>query len=58
MFSLFKKKTELDALCREYEKLCKEAHRLSAINRMASDKKYAEAEEVAKKIEALKPAGR
>lgn len=57
MFRLFKKKSELDALCKQYEKLCKEAHRLSVINRMASDRKYAEAEEVAKKIESLKPAG-
>lgn len=54
MFRLFKKKTELDLLCEEYEKLIKEARRLSSSNRLASDLKYADAEQVACKIDALK----
>jgi len=54
MFGLFKKKSEIDQLRDEYKKLQKESFDLSKSNRSAADKKLAEAEEVFKKIEALK----
>lgn len=53
MFGLFKKKTEVEKLQENYQKLMKEAFDLSKINRSESDSKYAEADEVQKKIEAL-----
>lgn len=53
MFSLFKKKTSIDKLQEKYDRLLKEAHRLSTINRSQSDEKVAEAEAVNKQIEAL-----
>ncbi len=53
MFGLFKKKSELEKLQEQYNKLMKDWHALSSINRAESDKKYAEAEEIAKKIEQL-----
>ena len=54
MFGLFKKKSEADKLQEEYAKLMKEAFTLSKSDRKKSDAKTAEAEEVLKKIEALK----
>ncbi|MDP5157605.1 MAG: Lacal_2735 family protein [Flaviramulus sp.] len=54
MFGLFKKKSEVDKLQNKYKSLMKEWHALSSINRSESDKKYAEAEEIAKQIEKLK----
>ena len=54
MFGLFKKKSEADKLQEEYAKLMKEAFVLSKSDRKQSDAKTAEAEEVLKKIEALK----
>jgi len=54
MFGLFKKKTEVEKLQKKYEKLMEEWHALSAINRSESDKKYAEADIIAKQIEILK----
>jgi hypothetical protein len=53
MFGLFKKKTKLELLQEQHAKLLKEAFDLSKTNRKASDQKTAEAEDVAKKIEAL-----
>lgn len=53
MFGLFKKKSEIEKLQDKYNKLMKEWHELSSINRSESDKKYAEAENVAKQIEKL-----
>jgi hypothetical protein len=53
MFGFFKKKSPVETLQLEYEKLMKEAFILSTQNRAKSDEKYAEAEEVAKKISAL-----
>ena len=53
MFNLFKKKTPIDLLNEKYKKLQKEAFELSTTNRMQSDLKYAEAQEVLKEIEAL-----
>ena len=53
MFGLFKKKTESEKLQDKYQKLMKEAFDLSKTNRSASDSKYAEADEVQKRIESL-----
>jgi hypothetical protein len=52
MFS-FLKSDPKKKLQKQYEQLLKEAFELSKTNRTASDKKAAEAEEVAKQIEAL-----
>jgi len=54
MFGLFKKKSPIDKLYDQYEKLMKEAHGLSTSNRKASDAKYAEADAILKKIEVQK----
>lgn len=51
MFGLFKKKSELDKLQGQYEKLMAQWHRLSSINRAESDKKYQEAQLVLDEIE-------
>lgn len=53
MFGLFKKKSPIQQLEEKYAKLQKEAFTLSKSNRMQSDLKYAEAQEVLKEIEAL-----
>ena len=55
MFSIFKKKSPVDKLQAQYDKLMQDAHRLSTVNRADSDKKYAEADAIAKQIEALLP---
>lgn len=54
MFGLFKKKSEIDKLNDQYKKLSQEAFNLSKIDRAKADLKYAEADEIAKKIEALR----
>ena len=54
MFNLFKKKTEKEKLEAKYEKCLKESHRLSTINRSASDAKIAEANKILEQIEKLK----
>ncbi len=51
MFELFKKKSEVDKLNEKYNALLKEAYDLSTSNRMLSDAKAAEANEVLKQIE-------
>lgn len=53
MFGLFKKKSEKEKLEDQYEKLLAEAHKLSTINRTASDAKAAEADAVLKQLEAM-----
>ena len=53
MFGLFKKKSEVDKLQDKYKKLLQEAHRLSTIDRTASDAITAEANEVADQIREL-----
>ncbi|MEL6558190.1 MAG: Lacal_2735 family protein [Bacteroidota bacterium] len=53
MFGLFKKKTEVEKLQDKYEKLINEAHKLSTIDRKASDLKTYEADQVLKKIDEL-----
>jgi hypothetical protein len=54
MFGLFKSKDPVEKLMKEYRKLHEEAFTLSKSDRKAADLKYAEAEEIMKKIEALK----
>lgn len=53
MFGFFKKKSELEKLQDQYKALLSEAHKLSTINRSASDAKAAEADEIRKKIDLL-----
>lgn len=53
MFKLFGKKTETQKLQKKYQKLLKEAFELSKINRKASDEKYAEADKLMDKIQAI-----
>ncbi len=53
MFGLFKKKSQSEKLQDAYKKLMAEAHKLSQVNRAAGDAKYAEAQEVLSKLEAL-----
>ena len=53
MLGLFKKKTEKERLQDKYKKLLEVSYKLSHSDRMASDKKAAEADELLKKIEAL-----
>ncbi len=53
MFKLFKSKSKLDILQSKYEKLMKEWHKLSSIDRSKSDEKYAEAQRVLDQIEIL-----
>jgi hypothetical protein len=50
---LFSSASPLEKLNKEYEKLLKDSHRLSTINRLQSDKKYVEAQAVLEKIIAL-----
>ena len=50
----FRKKTEEGKLIEQYDKLVREAHRLSHSDRKASDAKQAEAEELWQKVEALR----
>jgi hypothetical protein len=54
MFGLFKKKSEMEKLQEQYEKLMKDYHTLSTTDRTASDKAYAAADEIGKKMDALK----
>lgn len=53
MFGLFKKQSEIEILQKKYAKAMKEWHRLSTIDRQASDKAYAEAQALTDKIEIL-----
>lgn len=54
MFGLFKSKSPIEKLQKQYAQLLEEAHRLSTINRSQSDAKTAEAEAILKKIEELR----
>lgn len=55
MFGFFKKTSPLEKLQKKYQATLEEAYRLSKIDRKASDKKQAEAEEILKEIDALGP---
>lgn len=57
MFPFFKKKSEIEILQEKYNRLMEEAYKLSTSNRMAYDAKYAEADEISKRIEHLKKQG-
>lgn len=54
MFSFLKRKSQKEKLEEKYKVLMKEWHRLSSINRAASDEKYAEAQEIAKILNDMK----
>ncbi len=54
MFSFLKKKSKREKLEEKFKKLMQEWHELSSINRKASDKKYAEAQEIAKVLNDMK----
>ena len=54
MFGLFKKKDPLKALQTQYADLQQKSFDMSTKDRAASDKLKAEAEEIAKQIEALR----
>ncbi|MBD3627008.1 Lacal_2735 family protein [Cyclobacterium sp.] len=54
MFGLFKKKTEIEKLQEQYEKLLQRAHKASHQDRTLSDQLMTQAEEIAKKIDTLK----
>ena len=54
MLNLFKKKDPVVKLQKQYEQLMKKSHELSKIDRTKADQAYAQAEEIAKKIDALK----
>ena len=53
MFGIFKRKSPVEKLQDQYKKLMEESYRLSHSDRMASDLKRAEAEEVLKQIDQL-----
>ena len=54
MLGIFKKRSKLDVLQKNYEKLMSEWHRLSSIDRSKSDEKYAQAQKILMEIEVLK----
>lgn len=54
MFGLFKKKSPLDKLEKQYRAILEKAHKASHHDRKLSDKLMAEAEEIANKMDLLK----
>lgn len=54
MFRLFKKKSKVEKLNLQYQKLLAEAHKLSTSSRRQSDDKIVEANEILKQIDLLK----
>ena len=53
MLNLFKKKSPIEKLYDQHEKLLQEAHQLSTVDRKKSDQKHAEAENILKEIERI-----
>mgnify|MGYP001163469723 FL=1 len=53
MFGLFKKKTAVEKLQDRYKKLMSEWHDLSSTDRAASDKKYAQAQQILEEIDKI-----
>jgi hypothetical protein len=53
MFNIFKQKSEREKLAERYNKLMQEAFELSKVNRTQSDRKYAEADAIQKRMETL-----
>jgi len=54
MFSLFKKKSQMELLEEKYEKLMKKSYEMMSYNRRESDKLQAEANEVFQQMVKLK----
>jgi hypothetical protein len=54
MFTLFKKKSKTELMEKKYQKLLKDAYKLSTINRKLSDQKMAEADRLLREIETIK----
>lgn len=54
MLGLFKSKSKLDKLQKQYKKLMSEWHKLSSIDRAKSDEKYADAQKILEQIDVLK----
>lgn len=50
MLNIFRKKTKIDVLEKQYTVLLKEARRLSTSNRRESDAKYAESDRLLREI--------
>ena len=48
MFNIFRRKSKREKLEEKFKRLMREWHELSSVNRAASDRKYAEAQELAK----------
>ena len=55
MFGLFKKKSEKDILLKKYKLLTEEAYKLSHINRMASDEKTKEIDDLSDYLNKMDP---
>ena len=53
MFKLFKKKSKIEKLQKQYEQLTERSFRLSQTNRAESDKVFAEAQNVLTEIDVL-----
>ncbi|NNL15106.1 MAG: Lacal_2735 family protein [Flavobacteriaceae bacterium] len=53
MLGIFRKKSKLDTLQKEYEQLMSQWHKLSSVDRAKSDEKYAEAQKILMQIEVL-----
>ena len=53
MFGFLKKKSPIDKLNKKYQDLMAESHRLSTIDRSASDAKFSEAQEILNQIDEL-----
>lgn len=53
MFGIFKRQSEKERLQKQYKQLMKEAFVLSKTNRKEGDAKYAEADSLLRKIDAL-----
>lgn len=58
MFSFFKRKSPIDKLQAQYEKHMAEAHRLSTINRTASDAQVKEANDILERMDAIQKANK
>lgn len=56
MFGIFKKKTEREKLNERYRKLMKESHQLSTTDRIKSDQKFAEAQELLYRLDTIESA--
>ena len=51
MFKLFRKKSRAELMEKKYQELLKDAYKLSTINRKASDRKMAEADQLLREME-------